>query len=125
MVNRLGQLLAVAAAMAWVANAGPALAQDISVNFGQGAGLTERVVQLIALLTVLSLAPAILIMMTSFTRIIIVLSLVRQALGLQSAPPNQVIVGMSLFLTAFVMAPTLDTSSRRRTKSIEGAAAMA
>ena len=55
-----------------------ASAQDISVNFGQGSGLTERVVQLIALLTVLSLAPSILVMMTSFTRIVVVLSLLRR-----------------------------------------------
>ena len=54
---------------------GPAAAQDISVNFGQGNGLTERVIQMIALLTVLSLAPSILVMMTSFTRIVVVLSL--------------------------------------------------
>ena len=53
---------------------GPAAAQDISVNFGQGNGLTERVIQMIALLTVLSLAPSILVMMTSFTRIVVVLS---------------------------------------------------
>jgi flagellar biosynthetic protein FliP len=85
----------------------PALAQDISVNFGQGAGLTERVVQLIALLTVLSLAPSILIMMTSFTRIVVVLSLLRTALGTATAPPNAVIVSLALFLTAFVMGPAL------------------
>ena len=59
----------------------PAHAQDISINFGQGTGLTERVIQLIALLTVLSLAPSILVMMTSFTRIVVVLSLLRTALG--------------------------------------------
>src|SRR5689334_19909116 len=62
--------------------------------------------QLIILLTVLSLAPAILIMMTSFTRIIIVLSLLRQALGTQSLPPNQVLVGLSLFMTFLIMSPT-------------------
>ena len=83
----------------------PAHAQDISVNFGQGAGLTERVIQLIALLTVLSLAPSILVMMTSFTRIVVVLSLLRTALGTATAPPNAVIVSLALFLTAFVMGP--------------------
>jgi flagellar biosynthetic protein FliP len=62
--------------------------------------------QLIILLTVLSLAPAILIMMTSFTRIIIVLSLLRQALGTQSLPPNQVLIGLSLFMTFLIMSPT-------------------
>ena len=62
--------------------------------------------QMIVLLTILSLAPAILLMMTSFTRIIIVLSLLRQALGTQSLPPNQVIIGLSMFMTFLVMAPT-------------------
>lgn len=63
--------------------------------------------QIIILLTVLSLAPAILIMMTSFTRIVIVLSLLRQALGTQQLPPNQVLIGLSLFMTFVVMGPTL------------------
>jgi len=94
-----------------LAAAGAAVAQDISINFGQGAGqggtLTERVIQLIAFLTVLSLAPSILIMMTSFTRIVVVLSLLRTALGTATAPPNAVIVALALFLTAFVMGPAL------------------
>ena len=85
--------------------AAPAAAQDISINFGQGTGLTERVIQLIALLTVLSLAPSILVMVTSFTRIVVVLSLLRTALGTATAPPNAVIVSLALFLTAFVMGP--------------------
>ena len=63
--------------------------------------------QIVILLTVLSLAPAILIMMTSFTRIIIVFSLLRQALGTQSLPPNQVLIGLSLFMTFLIMGPTL------------------
>ena len=91
----------------------PALAQDISVNFGQGSGLTERVIQLIALLTVLSLAPSILVMMTSFTRIVVVLSLLRTALGTATAPPNAVIVSLALFLTAFVMGPALQRLTNR------------
>src|SRR5207302_10898684 len=62
--------------------------------------------QIIILLTVLSLAPAILIMMTSFTRIIIVLSLLRQALGTQQLPPNQILIGLALFMTFLVMGPT-------------------
>jgi flagellar biosynthetic protein FliP len=85
----------------------PAAAQDISINFGQGSGLTERVIQLIALLTVLSLAPSILVMMTSFTRIVVVLSLLRTALGTATAPPNAVIISLAMFLTAFVMGPAL------------------
>ncbi|MDD4942163.1 flagellar type III secretion system pore protein FliP [Rhodoferax sp.] len=65
-------------------------------------------VQTLLFFTALSFLPAILLMMTGFTRIVIVLSLLRQALGTQSVPPNQVIVGLSLFLTLFVMGPTLD-----------------
>lgn len=79
--------------------------------FGQLPDLTKRetfssALQIIILLTVLSLAPAILIMMTSFTRIIIVLSLLRQALGTQQLPPNQVLIGLALFMTFVVMTPT-------------------
>jgi flagellar biosynthetic protein FliP len=85
--------------------AAPAGAQDISVNFGQGTGLTERVIQMVALVTVLSLAPSILVMVTSFTRIVVVLSLLRTALGTATAPPNAVMVALALFLTAFVMGP--------------------
>jgi flagellar biosynthetic protein FliP len=90
----------------------PAAAQDISINLGQGAGggLTERVIQLVALLTVLSLAPSILVMMTSFTRIVVVLSLLRTALGTATAPPNAVIIALALFLTGFVMGPALQRS---------------
>jgi len=74
------------------------------------------VLRIVLLLTVLSLAPAILVMMTSFTRIVIVLSFLRQALGTQQMPPNQVIVGLSLFLSLFVMGPTFKTIS---TQAIE------
>jgi flagellar biosynthetic protein FliP len=65
-------------------------------------------IQTLIFFTVLSFLPAILLMMTGFTRIVIVLSLLRQALGTQSSPPNQVIIGLSLFLTFFVMGPTFD-----------------
>jgi len=91
-----------------MATAGSAAAQDISVTFGQGTGLTERVVQLIALLTVLSLAPSILVMVTSFTRIVVVLSLLRTALGTATAPPNSVLISLAMFLTAFVMGPVFE-----------------
>jgi len=87
-----------------------ASSQDISVNFGQGAGLTERAIQMIALITVLSLAPSILVMMTSFTRIVVVLSLLRTALGTGTAPPNSVLVALALFLTAFVMGPAFQNA---------------
>lgn len=66
-------------------------------------------IQLLLLITVLSLAPAILVMVTSFTRIIVVLSLVRNAIGIPQLPPNQVLIGLALFLTAFVMAPAITT----------------
>lgn len=77
---------------------------------GQGAGGASYSVPIQTLLffTALSFLPAVLLLMTGFTRIVIVLSLLRQALGTQSAPPNQVIIGLSLFLTLFVMGPTLD-----------------
>ncbi|MCH7861926.1 MAG: flagellar type III secretion system pore protein FliP [Proteobacteria bacterium] len=91
--------------------ASPALAQTISLDLGEGGGtLTGRIIQLIALFTVLSLAPSILVVVTSFTRIIVVLSLMRSALGIQQTPPNAVLISLALFLTAFVMAPTLETA---------------
>ena len=83
-----------------------ALPQTISVDLGTGQGLTSGIVQMVAAITVLSLAPSILVMTTSFVRIVVVLSLVRTAIGLQNAPPNSVIISLSLFLTAFVMTPT-------------------
>jgi len=86
--------------------ADPALAQSITLDLGEGDGVTERALQLIALITVLALAPSILVMITSFTRIVVVLSLLRTAIGTQTAPPNGVIISLALFLTAFVMAPT-------------------
>jgi flagellar biosynthesis protein FliP len=102
--------VAGAVALILAVAASPAAAQDISINLGQGGGLTERVIQLVALLTVLSLAPSILVMMTSFTRIVVVLSLLRTALGTATAPPNAVIIALALFLTAFVMGPALQRS---------------
>lgn len=79
----------------------------ISVDLDQAAdqGKTAVVIQLFLLMTVLSLAPSILIMLTSFTRIAIVFSLLRQAMGTNQLPPNQVVIGLSLFLTFYVMAP--------------------
>jgi flagellar biosynthetic protein FliP len=87
-----------------------AAAQSFSVDLGAGgqAGATSRIVQLVALLTVLSLAPSVLVMVTAFTRIVIVLSLLRGALGAQGTPPNTVVIGLALFLTFFVMQPVLD-----------------
>ncbi len=88
--------------------ADPAAAQTLSLDLGEGGTVTGRIVQLILLMTVLSLAPSILVMVTSFTRIVVVLSLLRSALGLQQTPPNAILIGLALFLTAFVMAPTLE-----------------
>jgi len=99
-------VLSAVPAAALAQGAGPALPLVI----GQGAGGTSYSVPVQTLLffTALSFLPAVLLMMTGFTRIVIVLSLLRQALGTQAAPPNQVIVGLSLFLTFFVMGPTID-----------------
>ena len=78
----------------------------INLNLNDGTGGVSSTLQLLALLTVLSLAPSIIILMTSFTRIIIVLGFVRNALGTQQMPPNQVLTGVALFLTMFIMTPT-------------------
>jgi len=90
----------------------PALAQIVSLDLGaEGDGtVTGRVIQLVALLTVLSLAPSILIMMTSFTRIVVVLSFLRTAIGIQQTPPNTVMISLALFLTFFIMAPTFEAT---------------
>jgi flagellar biosynthetic protein FliP len=95
-----------------------ATAQAVNIDLGTGAGLTERVVQLIGLMTVLSLAPSIVIMTTSFVRIVVVLSLLRTALGLQQSPPNAVIVSLALFLTAIVMGPTFEASYNQGVKPL-------
>ncbi len=84
-----------------------ALAQQFNLDLGESGPLTGRLIQLIVLVTVLALAPSILVVLTSFTRIVIVLSLLRSAMGVQQTPPNVVLISLALFLTAFVMAPTL------------------
>jgi flagellar biosynthetic protein FliP len=86
----------------------PAVAQSVNLDFGEGGSATARIVQLVVLLTVITLAPSILIMVTSFARIVIVLSLLRTALGTQGAPPNSVLVSLALFMTFFIMQPTLE-----------------
>ena len=107
---RKAVLLAIVATAATMAMPTLALAQALNIDLGTGAGLTDRVVQLIGLMTVLSLAPSIVMMTTSFVRIVVVLSLLRTALGLQQSPPNAVIVSLALFLTAIVMGPTFTAS---------------
>ncbi|HEV7574953.1 MAG TPA: flagellar type III secretion system pore protein FliP [Caldimonas sp.] len=107
----------VLAVVALVVVAFPAAAQTppaggatLPLLIGSSAGSTSYSVPIQTLLffTALSFLPAVLLLMTSFTRIVIVLSLLRQALGTQAAPPNQVVIGLSLFLTFFVMGPTID-----------------
>ena len=89
--------------------AADALAQSLTLDIGEDSGsTTARLIQLVALMTILSLAPGILVMVTSFTRIIVVLSLLRIALGTQQSPPNMVMVSLALFMTAFIMAPTFE-----------------
>jgi flagellar biosynthetic protein FliP len=110
--------LAFAGAYAGAFLGSAAHSQSINVDLGTGAGLTERVFQLLALITVLSVAPSVLIMTTSFVRIIVVLSLLRTAIGLQQAPPNAVLVSLALFLTAFVMAPTWQQSYEQGIKPV-------
>ena len=86
-----------------------AFAQALTFDFGTtGASQTQTLLQLIALVTILSLAPSILVMVTSFTRIVVVLSFLRSALGIQQTPPNSVLISLALFLTAFIMMPTLE-----------------
>ncbi len=85
-----------------------ALPAFTSTPAGAGGTTYSLTIQTLLLLTAMTFIPAAVLMMTSFTRIIIVLSLLRHALGTQTAPPNQIIVGLSLFLTFFIMSPTLD-----------------
>ena len=100
------------AALAAMLFAGPALAQGLpalsSVPTADGGTSYSLPVQTLALLTLLTFIPAMVLMMTSFTRIIIVFSLLRQAMGTQTSPPNQVILGLTLFLTFFIMSPVAE-----------------
>lgn len=103
--------LAAVAAFAGIATAADTIGlPNVSLTLGGGQSGPQGVstaIQIVLLLTVISMAPAILLMMTSFTRIVIVFSLLRQALGVQQAPPNQVLIGLALFLTFFIMSPAL------------------
>lgn len=89
-------------------------AQSLTLDLGSAAkgqvGTTSRLVQLMALVTILSLAPSLLVMVTAFTRIVVVLSILRGAIGAQGTPPTTVLVGLALFLTFFVMQPVLQQS---------------
>jgi flagellar biosynthesis protein FliP len=92
--------------------AGPAAAQSVSIDLGGAGqpGTTSRLVQLTALIGLLALAPSLLAMATAFARIVIVLALLRSALGVPGIPPNPVLIGLALFLTFFVMQPVFEAS---------------
>lgn len=86
----------------------PVVAQSLTLDMGEpGGSTTARLIQLVLTITLLSLAPGLLVMVTSFTRIVIVLGLLRTALGTQQSPPNMVMISLALFLTGFIMTPTL------------------
>ncbi|MES2527762.1 MAG: flagellar type III secretion system pore protein FliP [Bdellovibrionota bacterium] len=112
---------------------GTALAQTanlpgVAVNFGQGTNLVDTI-EVLLLFTILTLAPAIIILCTSFTRIVVVLSFMRQALGTQNMPPNQLLIGFAMFLSIFVMMPTgksiyENTIKPYQAKQIDGVAAL-
>ncbi|WP_108483848.1 flagellar type III secretion system pore protein FliP [Oceaniglobus ichthyenteri] len=93
------------AALVFLALSGPGMAQELSVNLGDNGSLTARSVQLLALITLLSLVPGLAIMITCFPFIVTVLSILRQGIGLQQSPPNMLIVTLAMFLTYFVMEP--------------------
>jgi flagellar biosynthetic protein FliP len=99
--------LALCAAALWTLGAGTALAQDITISLGDGASVTERAFQLVLVVAALSLLPGLVIMITSFPFLVTVLSILRMGLGLQSAPPNMLIVSLAMFLTFYIMEPVL------------------
>ncbi len=92
--------------------AGVAMAQDLTVDLGEGPLLSTRTVQLMLIITVLSLAPGLAVTITCFPFIVTVLSILRQALGLQQSPPNMLLVSLSLFLTWFIMEPVMTEAWR-------------
>lgn len=93
--------------------------QSLTLDLGQGSGsFSARLIQMLILFTILSLAPSIVIMVTSFTRFVVVFSFLRSALGLQQSPPNVVLVSLSLFMTGFVMSPVLETSYHQGIKPL-------
>src|SRR5258705_6329105 len=98
--------LGIGAGIATALLASPAFPQSVTVDLGGTGTATNQILQIIALITVLSLAPGILVMGTSFTRIVVALSFLRSALGIQQTPPNMVMISLALFLTGAIMAPT-------------------
>lgn len=106
-------LLVCAASASWAQTAVPVPKIDIGVGQAKSPEEVSSSLQILFILTILSLAPALLIMLTSFTRIIIVLSFTRSALGSPSVPPNTVLVGLGLFMTFFTMSPVLQTVNQK------------
>ena len=106
----ISSFVAATLGLLWLIYPESATAQALSLDLGQGGSTTSTIVQLIALITVLSLAPSLLVMVTSFTRIVIVLSFLRTALGTQQTPPNQVLISLALFITMFIMMPVFQES---------------
>ncbi len=104
------RLLALAAAVLGLtlSVADVAAAQSLSLDLGGREAMTSTIVQLVVMITVLSLAPSLLVVVTSFGRLVVVLSILRSALGTQQTPPNTILIGLALFLTAFIMAPTFE-----------------
>lgn len=105
MKTRFFWLLAILLLLPALAQAAPLPTISFGITEAEGPQQVSTAMQVLLLLTVLSMAPAILLMTTAFTRIVIVLSFVRQAMGTQGMPPNQIIIGLALFLTLFIMAP--------------------
>ncbi len=105
--------LATAAALLAVLAPGLAAAQGLTIDLGGGESLTGRVVQLFLIVTLLSLAPGIAVMVTCFPFMLTVFSILRQGLGLQQAPPNMLIVSLALFMTYFVMEPVFSEAWAR------------
>lgn len=94
-------------------------ANTVSITYNNGNGQINGALRILITLTLIALAPTIIIMMTSFTRIIIVLHFTRSALNTQTAPPNQILIGLALILTFFIMEPTLRESMKRRSSRLK------
>ncbi|RYE79469.1 MAG: flagellar biosynthetic protein FliP, partial [Hyphomicrobiales bacterium] len=114
-------------ALAVLLVAGPAFAQQAPTDLANSlsalipagdASASGRIIQLFGIVTVLSVAPGLLVMVTSFTRIVVALSILRTGLGLQSTPANLIMISLSLFMTFFVMAPTFDQAWREGLKPL-------
>ncbi len=98
---------------------GSAYAEGVSLQFDSDSGTMSSTIRILLVITVLALAPSILIMLTSFTKIIVVLHFVRSAIGTQTAPPNQILIGLALFLTLFIMSPTFTTINEKAIKPLD------